>query len=379
MTTREMIDSFGTPPSDRGRLCANLENTAGHIPNLDGLRALSILTVMCSHFITNKIPGGLGVYVFFVISGFLIARQFFIEREKTGTLHLTNFYTRRLFRLYPVALFYTLVVLGGYWITGAEIDWRQPLSAIFYFANYLYAKLMLMPEPPELMPFPIFWSLSVEEHFYLLFPGLFMLLRGEARKLLTMLCVVILAILALRTVVAMMHPELLGTRYFYYRTEFRLDSIAFGVLIAVLCATPGGRSLLQRIASPLTLALSLMLILFCLFYRDPFFRDTLRYFLLGAALFGGVVSVLFSERLFAIQWLLNSRGLAYIGKLSYSLYLWHLLMPGVVSFVLPDLPDALRILMQFILAFVVSATSFHLLEQPFMAIRKRLHRQAEHR
>src|SRR4051812_31928291 len=85
---------------------------SGHIPNLDGLRAISIMIVMLSHFVNASLfPGGLGVYVFFVISGFLITRLLFGEKKNSGRISLANFYFRRALRLYPVVLVFTGVVL----------------------------------------------------------------------------------------------------------------------------------------------------------------------------------------------------------------------------------------------------------------------------
>ena len=104
-------------------LQADVANTKRYIPSLDGMRAISVLIVMFSHFVTNMIPGGFGVYVFFVISGFLIARQFFVEREATSSIGMKNFYLRRFYRLYPVALVFTATVVGLFLLQGKAVDW----------------------------------------------------------------------------------------------------------------------------------------------------------------------------------------------------------------------------------------------------------------
>ena len=146
----------------------------GNVPSLDGLRALSILIVMASHFVNpHLIPGGFGVLVFFVISGFLITRQLFAELKQANCVSIKNFYLRRVFRLYPVIVVYTLVSVSVYAAGGHKITWSEPLSALFYFANYLYAYYTIPGHTGGSMPFGIFWSLSVEEHFYLFFPLLF--------------------------------------------------------------------------------------------------------------------------------------------------------------------------------------------------------------
>ena len=352
-------------------LQADVANTKRYIPSLDGMRAISVLIVMFSHFVTNMIPGGFGVYVFFVISGFLIARQFFVEHEATSSIGMKNFYLRRFYRLYPVALVFTATVVGLFLLQGKAVDWWQPASALFYFSNYYFASFI--DPSKEVMPLVIFWSLSVEEHFYLLFPAAFVLASGAPRKLGFVVVGVIVASLLLRLFTASQNPELIGSYYFYYRTEFRMDSIAYGVAIAVLCASERGRDLLVRLARPTTLLVAGAIVLFCLLYRDPFFRETLRYSLLGIAIAMALVSVLFSDKLGWLQRLLNTRVPVYIGKLSYSLYLWHFLMLYLTGPLVDDLPRPALIVLNFALSFLFSAASYHWLEVPFLNLRKRLH------
>ena len=215
--------------------------------------------------------------------------------------------------------------------------------------------------------------MSVEEHFYLLFPAAFVLASGSPRKLGFVVVGVIVASLLLRLFTASQNPELIGSYYFYYRTEFRMDSIAYGVAIAVLCASERGRDLLVRLARPATLFVAGAIVLFCLLYRDPFFRETLRYSLLGIAIAMALVSVLFSDRLGWLQRLLNTRLPVYIGKLSYSLYLWHFLMLYLTGPLVDDLPRPALIVLNFALSFLFSAASYHWLEVPFLNLRKRLH------
>src|SRR5579871_6236686 len=110
------------------------------VPSLDGLRAISVLLVMSSHFLSPRVfPGGLGVLVFFVVSGFLIARLLLAELNSAGSISLGNFYLRRFFRLYPVILVYAIVVITFSALNSRPLDWYEPLSALFYFANYVYA------------------------------------------------------------------------------------------------------------------------------------------------------------------------------------------------------------------------------------------------
>src|SRR4051812_17021290 len=103
----------------------------GHVPSLDGLRALSILLVIAAHFWAPEIvPGGLGVYVFFVISGFLITRLLLTEHKSTGRVSVTMFYARRVLRLYPALVVYIAVVILLSIATGRNYNWMEPLSAL---------------------------------------------------------------------------------------------------------------------------------------------------------------------------------------------------------------------------------------------------------
>jgi peptidoglycan/LPS O-acetylase OafA/YrhL len=340
---------------------------SGHIPSLDGLRACSILIVMLSHFVNaNLIPGGLGVYIFFVISGFLITRLLIGEHKKSGRISLTNFYLRRALRLYPVVLAFTGTVLFVMLVRGLPVNISEPLSALFYFANYLYAD----NGQTGSMPFSIFWSLSIEEHFYFLLPTVVLLLHANPKRLLVAMLLVCLSALALRLRVAADHPELLGTHHFYYRTEFRIDSLAFGVALACLCELDWGRRLVLQLARPSVFTASLLAILGCLLYRNDYFRETVRYTILGGAISLAISNVLFRPTVMARS--LNSAVFVWVGLLSYSLYLWHFVAFRVLIFLLPGLPHWLSLFGVFAVSFAMAAASYHLLEQPLLRLRARL-------
>src|ERR1700679_2982959 len=105
----------------------------GHVPSLDGLRAISIAFVLLGHLVNASLfPGGLGVLIFFVISGFLITRLMLVEYKATGTMSLRNFYLRRIFRLYPAVLTYTAIIIVTFLLLLPDkVNAREPLSALF--------------------------------------------------------------------------------------------------------------------------------------------------------------------------------------------------------------------------------------------------------
>ena len=109
----------------------------GYIPGLDGLRAIAVLIVLIAHFgLAHIIPGGFGVTVFFIISGFLITRLLISEQETKGRIALKNFYIRRIIRLYPALAFMVLGTTLIYYVMGIGGPSALELTAALgYFTN----------------------------------------------------------------------------------------------------------------------------------------------------------------------------------------------------------------------------------------------------
>ena len=162
----------------------------GYLPTLDGWRAIAILAVILDHIVTWQFryahptlfkftrTGPNGVSLFFAISGFLICSRLLEEENATGKISLRGFYIRRASRIVPAALTYLLVIgllgFAGY-ILVSPWDWW---SSVLFFRNYL---------PPDMISrgwggyTMHYWSLAVEEHFYLLWPGLLVFVGRGAR------------------------------------------------------------------------------------------------------------------------------------------------------------------------------------------------------
>lgn len=302
------------------------------IPSLDGLRAVSVLIVMVSHAgLGHVVPGGLGVTVFFFLSGYLITTLLRAEWARTGTVGIGAFYIRRFLRLGP-PLFITLAVAYGLvaaGLHGGGVSVQGALAQVFYMANY-YA---IFWDPGQTVPdgTGVLWSLAVEEHFYLLYPFVFLLLarRLTARQLAAVLVGVCLAVLAWR-VVLVAQPGVLEART-YYATDTRIDSIAWGAVLALAfnpVRVPGEPvAALPLPTRPdwrhaLALAAGLGLLLFTLVVRDPWMRETLRYTLQGVAL----MPVFYVAIRFAQHPLFRPLNWAWVRRLgvySYAMYLIH--------------------------------------------------------
>ncbi|HEY0184999.1 MAG TPA: acyltransferase, partial [Rhodopila sp.] len=340
------------------------------VPSLDGLRAISILIVLSAHFISSRLfPGGLGVYIFFVISGFLITRLLVSEYNASQTLSLRHFYLRRIVRLYPAIIAFTACVLAMDIVLHRPYNIVEPASALGYFANYLYVYFDAHDISGQ-MPFAVFWSLSVEEHFYILLPVLFLMLRGETVRLAWAAAGLCIVCLGLRVGMAWLHPEYLTTQIFYSESQYRLDSIVFGMILALACEHDRGRRLLISLGHPVAVAVALAAVAASLTVRDPWFRETFRYTLTGCALDVLIAAILFNPLFRHVQRALNTAAAIWLGRLSYSLYIWH---EGVASFLpFQDRPRWQAIIITLLLTIVLAAASYYAIEQPFLRLRRRL-------
>jgi peptidoglycan/LPS O-acetylase OafA/YrhL len=338
----------------------------GLVPGLNGLRAASVALVLVTHTLGHAGLGNFGVLVFFVISGFLITRLFLAERKRSGAIALTDFYTRRIIRLYPAILAYTLLVVMVVlaWAP-ARFDAAQPGCALLYCENYLVAHREVYG-PAITLPFAHFWSLSIEEHFYIVFPALLLfalwLSRGRIAGVVWLGVLASIVPLLLRLLYVWLWPELLTQRFghvLYARTETRFDSIAAGILIAAVCETARGRAALRWLTTPLPAVLALATLAAWPFVSSPFFRETIGYTVLDAAAAVLLCATVFTARYRPLNTLLNLRAVDWIGRLSYSIYVWHY---GLVDLTFRFLPaDARwqRFLVVILLTPLVASASYY--------------------
>ena len=302
----------------------------GLVPGLNGLRAVSILLVLIGHFaVPEQFKGisALGVFLFFAISGFLITRLLFAENKKFGNINLMQFYYRRYLRLYPVLIFYILFFSAIYYIYGDDIQIFDILSVLFYFTNYLHNHYVWHGGDFS-FPISALWSLAVEEHFYLFMPFLFILVRGNARKLVGLALLFCVLPLLVRCLYVYLWPEIIGTEFVYRPSETRFDSIAIGVLIAALCELERGRRYVRAVGNRAGLVVGLALLLLAFAYKGEAYGDTLRYTIrnIGCGLI--VAATVFGKDIALFQKIANLRAVDGIGRISYSLYIWQ---GGVVT------------------------------------------------
>jgi peptidoglycan/LPS O-acetylase OafA/YrhL len=330
--------------------------------DIDGLRAVAVIGVLLFHT-GLSFPGGfVGVDIFFVISGFLIT-SVILKAQQEDRFSMLEFLGRRIRRLMPAALAMTAVTMVfGFWLLIPKDYDAMAESAIaqmaiasnLYFAN----SLNYFSGPAELMPLLHTWSLAVEEQFYLIFPLLLIFCRKLSRN---RLCIV----LALFAAVSF-GLNLWATQTYPTVSFFILPTRAWEMLLgALLIFLPSIKPTQRKVAEVGSLT-AFAVILFVFFTYD---KTTL--FPGAAALWPclATAALIYYNNPIKSKTILRSflehPGLTYIGKISYSLYLWH--WPIVVyirymNHLELNLPLSILVLL---LSFAAGAASYHFIETPF--------------
>lgn len=351
---------------------ANWPARSGLVPSLDGVRALSVSLVLVGHVLLPVSMVGvsaLGLKTFFFISGFLIARLLLAEEKSTGRISLIGFYTRRVLRLYPVIIIYVTLVVAISLARGIAVHAIDVASVFLYFVNYL---VIHYDHFGQTMPLPVamLWSLSVEEHFYLIAPLALVLCRGSAARMLAVALAICGMSLGLRVLYVFLHPEMLTGLELYWRSETRFDCIAFGVALACLPELAIGRRLIQTLSSRFWFVIGALLLIGSFLVRNDYFQLTGRFTLQSIALFPLMIGVVFAEPFGALNRFLNQRVVTWVGALSYSLYVWH----GGIEFLwgrwIHVLPAPLIPIAELAAAFILATLSYYLVERPVMRWRK---------
>ena len=358
-----------------------------HIPALDGIRGLAVAMILGAHlWLTNEHPGStlvtiltsirmslwLGVDLFLALSGFLITGILF---DTIASPHfLRNFYARRMLRIFPVyylaiatlallALLFHFRIAGFYW----------PLALFLENTSVGIAH----PLPPELDAFAgHLWSIALEEQFYLLWPLCILLVRDRRRLILTAATLSILA-LALRITLVMHHVSF---EYTYKTLPCRMDGLLLGGILALGLRGPQ-RARLSAIAQAVLFLSLAILLVFCirehgLNWRTSAFVNTFGYTLAALAATSLIALTLASP----VRRVFSLRPLRFLGRYSYGIYVWHILLAGLI------IPPT-RILVahlglgkgpQFlagaiagtILSVLIGVLSYHLIEAHFLRLKR---------
>jgi len=296
--------------------------------DVEGLRAVAIATVVLYHFQLPPFTGGyVGVDVFFVISGFVITRMLLREREQTAGTSLGDFYARRIRRILPAgALTIAVTVIASYLLLGsvraAQVA-HDGIAASLFFANVHFARAGNSYLLSSALPSPLqhFWSLSIEEQFYLVWPTILFVLaavlgaRVHRIAMGTVLGAAAVGALVLSSAMTAANPT-----NAYYSSFIRAGELAVGALVAV--AAPRLTKLPVALASAggwLGLA-AIIAVAIAYGDRTAYPGTAVAVPVLAAAL---VVACGSTESRWSPAGLLSLGPVAALGALSYSVYLWH--------------------------------------------------------
>lgn len=292
-----------------------------YVAGLDGLRALAVMTVMAFHLGWSFVPGGaFGVSLFFTLSGYLITQVMLADHDRVGKVDLKRFWTRRLRRLVPGSIVcliaVTVVALFGL-LEGDRLR-GDLFAALGYSANWRFATAgTTYAELFESTPSPVlhFWSLAIEEQFYIIFP-LLMVVLLRWRKLL----VPTLALLTGASVAAMVLTS--SRNLAYYGTHTRAAELLIGALLALVIPVSKQLSTaVQKIVATLGVV---AFVAFVYIATNAHTSDAWLY-QGGLSGFSLISSVLIIAVLVPgpLRLLMSSRPMVAIGRITYSLYLFH--------------------------------------------------------
>lgn len=369
------MESLHSPTEAQGSDLAIGKASYDYIPALDGFRGVSILTLMLSHGgLGNIVPGILALLTFFVISSFLITRQMIVEIEKTGTMNLTTFYLRRIFRLIPALVLFIIFFTPIMYHLGIPPTRMQVASVLFYFANYY----QIFVDYPIGNPFPIVWSLSVEEHYYILLPCCMLFFSRSLHRIVPWLCAVLIGVLLWR--IKLYHSCLEDPAWWvcgpagsprWKGTDVMFDCVLYGAVAALLLHyynSPVRRWCINRSA----FILSLTGIGISLAIRSPAYRETFRFTVQTFCVSIVVLNILFG-RWSKPRDILSSKVLIFVGQISYSLYLFHFgVLVTLMAIKHEDRLHGADYLLYALGSPLLAIASYYLIERPMIALRKKV-------
>ncbi len=355
-------------------------SASSYIPGLDGIRAIAFLLVFGAHATPGRIslfvPATLGVTIFFFLSGFLITTLLRKEINRTGTLSLRDFYIRRTLRIFiPLYVVYGLAAALAPLIPSDPGGSRLGFfSMLFYFYNYTIALHLHAGVPPGLS---VIWSLAVEEHFYILFPLIYLLMTrrrlstATRNRVLVGFCV--LELLWRIVLVLVFHQAGFWT---YFATDARLDSILWGCILA-LNNNPvfGDPSILPRGREKLIFAVSVFALGCTLVPRSILYKESFRYSIQAVLLYLIFSFVIPNIRHWSVRWL-EWTPLRYIGWISYVLYLCHVFILEALRYRIPD-KIWITAPLGFTVAVLFATLVRYSLELPLQRLRSRFRRVPE--
>jgi peptidoglycan/LPS O-acetylase OafA/YrhL len=345
---------------------------SSYFPAIDGLRAVAVLAVVIFHLLPAALPGGFaGVDIFFVISGYVVTASLVGRRGQSLRQFILGFYARRIIRIFPallVCVFAVSIVAVAFIppdVWRGDMNRNTAIFAIFGLSNYalIWSSDGYFSPAVEFNPFTHTWSLAVEEQFYLIAPAIvyFWLANRSQKGARRITPFAALVLLALASFGAAAYNTVANPDAAFYLTPSRFWELSCGVLLFQIQYEREFR------ASSLTdwgAPLGSLLVLCALLFTDKVYFP----FPWALASVAGTALLIASftaqhKSASAIERTLRLGPVVYIGKISYSLYLWHWPIFVMLRWTV-GLDDPRVMATAVILTFLLGAASFHFVEQP---------------
>ena len=340
-------------------------------PEIDGLRAIAVISVIIYHLNENWLSGGfLGVDIFFVISGFLITGIIITEIQQ-NSFSLKQFYTRRIKRIYPA--FITVMALVSFIASAIFIyndfnKLRKTIELAIAFLSNFYLGLtqgyfdLSANENPVLH----IWSLAVEEQYYLIFPLILILAYKKFREIKVLFIITLIfffILLATSFIPANFYKEVLHQPNIYYLSNLRFPELLVGSLLAIYHNLSASKQASKQ-ASNLIAILSTLLLFSCLFLMNNNIAFIPGVTLILPCIFTALIIHATSQNNI-VKLCLSNKAIVFIGKISYSLYLYHWIFIAFAYYITGEKQiNNQSIAIVIVLTIIFSVLSYYLIEQP---------------
>ncbi|WP_162237688.1 acyltransferase family protein [Agreia sp. Leaf244] len=367
-----------SPPPSRTRASAG--TPAHFLPHLQGLRAIAVLLVVVYHFWPGRLQGGyIGVDVFFVISGFLITGQLARELDAStgsaqgGRINLPGFYAKRVRRLLPAAvtvlIFSALATLFILPLSSLGENLREILASTFYVENWALAanSVDYLAAANEATLVQHYWSLSLEEQFYLIWPLMllgasWLAVKFGSGKRWNALFAVVVAVSILSLVFSIVYTQTNAAQA-YFVTFTRMWEFGAGAVLALLPRLRPTKAWLSNVLGYGGIAI----VLGCGYFYDkstPFPGSAAILPVVGTM---AIILASHRERWYDAGRVLSLRPVSFVGDISYSLYLWHWPLIVIAPFVPGWGLSTINRLVLFVLCFVIAWLTKRFIEDPTRA------------
>lgn len=359
----------------RSRVRSGPPRSSAFRADIQGLRAFAVIVVILDHLFRWPSGGFVGVDVFFVISGYLITSHILRELDRTGRLSLSGFYRRRIRRIAPAA---TVVIVATVTLSALILPRSRAFAiavdgvcAFFFGANWRsmaigtdYFQVGQLPSPLQ-----HYWSLSVEEQFYFVWPLLtllvftFALHRWHIARAPRVAIIIVFSIVVFASFAWAMHETVTNPTGAYFSTLSRAWELAIGALLASVSLTPWKISVAWRLVLAWIGIAGLIASVFVIDSASIFPAPSVALPVLSTIAVIAAGTGLSERSYDRAIWPLTNRASTYVGAISYSLYLWHFPVIVLLASFVP-LESRRYYALALVVTAVLSVLSYHFVEEP---------------